>query len=46
VPWQSDVDEVLVSAYLNYWPNVADFSVKAPDALIQMLVNQFSCKES
>jgi hypothetical protein len=46
VPWQSDADEVLVSAYLNYWPNVADFSVKAPDALIQMLVNQFSCKES
>ena len=46
VPWQSDADEVLVSAYLNYWPNVADFSVKAPDALIQMMVNQFSCKES
>ena len=23
VPWQSDADEVLVSAYLEYWPDVA-----------------------
>lgn len=45
VPWQSDADEVLVSAFLEYWPNVADFSVKAPDALIEMMANQFSCKE-
>jgi hypothetical protein len=45
VPWQSDADEVLVSSYLEYWPDVADFSMKAPDALIQMMVNQFSCNE-
>ena len=45
VPWQSDADEVLVRAYLEYWPDVADFSMKAPDALIQMMVNQFSCNE-
>jgi hypothetical protein len=45
VPWQSDADEVLVSAFLEYWPNVADFSMKAPDALIEMMANQFSCKE-
>ena len=45
VPWQSDADEVLVRAYLEYWPDVADFSMKAPDALIQMMVNQFSCDE-
>ena len=45
VPWQSDADEVLVRAYLEYWPDVADLSMKAPDALIQMMVNQFSCKE-
>lgn len=45
VPWQSDADEVLVSAFLEYWPNVADFSVKAPDALIEMMANQFSCNE-
>jgi len=35
----------LVRAYLEYWPDVADFSMKAPDALIQMMVNQFSCNE-
>jgi len=45
VPWQSDADEVLVRAYLEYWPDVADLSMKAPDALIQMMVNQFSCNE-
>ena len=45
VPWQSDADEVLVSSYLEYWPDVADFSMKAPDALVQMMVNQFSCNE-
>ena len=32
-----DADEVLVTAYLDYWPQVADFSMKAPDALIQMM---------
>jgi len=37
VPWQSDADEVLVTAYLDYWPQVADFSMRAPDALIQMM---------
>ena len=43
VPWQSDADEVLVSAYLEYWPDVADFSLKAPDALIHMMQNRFPC---
>src|SRR6056300_1642842 len=43
VPWQSDADEVLVSAYLEYWPDVADFSLKAPDVLIHMMQNRFPC---
>ena len=43
VPWQSDADEVLVSAYLEYWPDVADFSMKAPDALIHMMQKRFPC---
>ena len=43
VPWQSDADEVLVSSYLEYWPDVADFSLKAPDALIHMMQNRFPC---
>ena len=43
VPWPSDADEVLVSAYLEYWPDVADFSLKAPDALIHMMQNRFPC---
>jgi hypothetical protein len=43
VPWQSDADEVLVKAYLEYWPQVADFSTKAPDALVQMMTAQFPC---
>jgi hypothetical protein len=44
VPWQSDADEVLVTAYLEYWPQVADFSIKAPDALIQMMQERFPCQ--
>ena len=43
VPWQSDADELLVSAYLEYWPDVADFSLKAPGALIHMMQNRFPC---
>src|SRR6056300_1043640 len=43
VPWQSDADELLVSAYLEYWPDVADFSLKAPDVLIHMMQNRFPC---
>ena len=43
VPWQSDADEVIVAAYLEYWPQVADFSMKAPDALIQMMQERFPC---
>ena len=44
VPWQSDADEVLVTAYLDYWPQVADFSMRAPDALIQMMQDRFPCQ--
>jgi hypothetical protein len=44
VPWQSDADEVLVTAYLEYWPQVADFSKKAPDALTQMMRERFPCQ--
>jgi len=43
VPWQSDADEVLVSAYLEYWPDIADFAIKAPDALIRMMQKRFPC---
>ena len=43
VPWQADADEVLVKAYLEYWPQVADFSRKAPDALVQMMTEHFPC---
>ena len=45
VPWQSDADEVLVSAYLEYWPAIADFSMKAPDALIRMMRKRFPCRD-
>ena len=45
VPWQSDADEVLVTAYLEYWPQVADFSKKAPDALTQMMRERFPCRQ-
>lgn len=44
VPWRSDADFVLVEAYLDYWPQVADFSMKAPDALIQMMQERFPCQ--
>ena len=44
VPWQSDADEVLVTAYLDYWPQVVDFSMSAPDALIQMMEDRFPCQ--
>ena len=44
VPWQSDADEVLVTAYLDYWPQVVDFSMRAPDALIQMMEDRFPCQ--
>jgi len=44
VPWQSDADEVLVTAYLEYWPQVADFSKKAPDALTKMMRERFPCQ--
>ena len=37
-------DEVLVTAYLDYWPQVADFSMRAPDALIQMMEDRFPCQ--
>ena len=43
VPWRPDADEVLVNAYLDYWPSVADFSVKAPEALTQMMTKKFPC---
>lgn len=43
VPWRPDADEVLVNAYLEYWPSVADFSVKAPEALTQMMTKKFPC---
>ena len=44
VPWRSDADFVLVEAYLDYWPQVADFSMKAPDALVQMMQERFPCQ--
>ena len=44
VPWQSDADEVLVTAYLDYWPQVVDFSMRAPEALIQMMEDRFPCQ--
>jgi len=44
VPWQSDADEVIVAAYLDYWPRVADFAMKAPDALTQMMLERFPCQ--
>ena len=44
VPWRADADVVLVGAYLEYWPQVADFSMTAPDALIQMMQLRFPCK--
>ena len=43
VPWRPDADEVLVNAYLDYWPSVADFSSKAPEALTEMMIKQFPC---
>ena len=45
VPWKSNADEVLVSAYLEYWQDVADFSMKAPDALIRMMQKRFPCRD-
>lgn len=45
VPWQSDADEMLVNAYLEYWPGVADFSMKAPDTLIRMMQKRFPCRD-
>lgn len=44
VPWQSDADEVIVAAYLDYWPQVADFAMKAPDALVKMMQERFPCQ--
>ena len=44
VPWRADADIVLVETYLEYWPQVADFSMTAPDALIQMMQLRFPCK--
>jgi hypothetical protein len=44
VPWQSDADEVIVAAYLDYWPQVADFAMKAPDALVEMMQARFPCQ--
>ncbi len=44
VPWRADADLVLVEAYLEYWPQVADFSMTAPDALIQMMQERFPCQ--
>ena len=44
VPWRSDADFVLVEAYLDFWPQVADFSMKAPDALVQMMQERFPCQ--
>lgn len=46
IPWQSDADEVIVKAYLEYWPDVADFSARAPDALIQMMLKRFPCNKN
>lgn len=43
VPWQADADEVIVKAFLDYWPTVNDFSMRAPEALIQMMQVQFPC---
>jgi hypothetical protein len=45
VPWQFDADKVLVSVYLEYWPDVADFSMEAPDALIRMMQKRFPCRD-
>ena len=44
VPWRADADIVLVETYLEYWPQVADFSMTAPDALIQMMQLRFPCQ--
>ena len=44
VPRRADADLVLVEAYLEYWPQVADFSMTAPDALIQMMQERFPCQ--
>ena len=44
VPWRADADVVLIEAYLEYWPQVADFSMTAPDALIQMMQERFPCQ--
>ena len=44
VPWRSDADIILIDAYLEYWPQVADFSMKAPDALIRMMKERFPCQ--
>ena len=44
VPWQSDADEVIVAAYLDYWPQVADFAMRAPDALVKMMQERFPCQ--
>ena len=44
VPWHPGADEIVSSAFLEYWPTVADFSARAPDALIQMMQSQFPCK--
>ena len=44
VPWRADADIVLVETFLEYWPQVADFSMTAPDALIQMMQLRFPCK--
>jgi hypothetical protein len=43
VPWQADADQVIVEAYLEYWPDVVDFSKKAPDELINMMRLKFPC---
>ena len=43
VPWRPDADEVLVNAYLNFWPSIADFSMTAPEALTQMMTKKFPC---
>ena len=44
VPWRADADIVLVETYLEYWPQVSDFSMTAPDALMQMMQLRFPCK--
>jgi hypothetical protein len=33
-----------VAAYLDYWPQVADFAMKAPDALVKMMQERFPCQ--